>query len=218
MCVCVCVCVGGGGGGGGGGGTPHRESCETSSRTVSWTSWCLGINHTYCHSVLMSQLHDDVIKWKHLTRYWPFVRGKFTGQRWVPHTKASDAERWCFLWSAQKKRLSKQSWGWWFETPSRPLWRHCYAITTIVGMLTHAEGLLSFLECIPMLHVFTLDNLWSCLYLRLDDNNNISLYIFVISNRNCQMHRLPNIGTEKTDYKNSFGRINLPSFYVSAIL
>ena len=23
------------------------------------------------------------------------------------------------------KRLSKQSWGWWFETPSRSLWRHC---------------------------------------------------------------------------------------------
>ena len=26
------------------------------------------------------------------------------------------------------KRLSKQSWGWWFETPSRPLWRHCNVI------------------------------------------------------------------------------------------
>ena len=24
-------------------------------------------------------------------------------------------------------RLSKQSWGWWFETPSRSLWRHCNA-------------------------------------------------------------------------------------------
>ena len=23
------------------------------------------------------------------------------------------------------KQLSIQSWGWWFETPSRPLWRHC---------------------------------------------------------------------------------------------
>ena len=23
------------------------------------------------------------------------------------------------------KRLSKQLWGWWFETLSRPLWRHC---------------------------------------------------------------------------------------------
>ena len=25
------------------------------------------------------------------------------------------------------KRLRKQSWGWWFETLSRPLWRHCNA-------------------------------------------------------------------------------------------
>ena len=26
------------------------------------------------------------------------------------------------------KQLSKQSWGWWFETPSRPLWRRCSGI------------------------------------------------------------------------------------------
>ena len=26
--------------------------------------------------------------------------GEFTGHRWVPLTKASDAELWCFLWSA----------------------------------------------------------------------------------------------------------------------
>ena len=25
------------------------------------------------------------------------------------------------------KQVSKQSWGWWFETPSRPLWHHCNA-------------------------------------------------------------------------------------------
>ena len=25
--------------------------------------------------------------------------GKFTGHRWISHTKASDAELWCFLWS-----------------------------------------------------------------------------------------------------------------------
>ena len=25
------------------------------------------------------------------------------------------------------KLLSKQSWGWWFETPLCPLWRHCDA-------------------------------------------------------------------------------------------
>ena len=25
---------------------------------------------------------------------------EFTGHRWIPYTKASDAELWCFLWSA----------------------------------------------------------------------------------------------------------------------
>ena len=50
--------------------------------------------------------------------------GEFTGLRWIPRTKASDAELWCFLWSVPDKRLSKQSWGWWFETQSGSLWRH----------------------------------------------------------------------------------------------
>ena len=39
--------------------------------------------------------HDDVIKWKHFPRYWPFMRGT-TGHRWIPLTKASDAELWFF--------------------------------------------------------------------------------------------------------------------------
>ena len=50
--------------------------------------------------------------------------GKFTGPRWIPHTKASDAELWCLLWCAPDNRFSKQSWSWWFETLSCPLWRH----------------------------------------------------------------------------------------------
>ena len=49
--------------------------------------------------------------------------GEFTGPRWIPRTKASDAKLWCFLWSAHK-RLSKLWWGWWLKTPSCPLWRH----------------------------------------------------------------------------------------------
>ena len=42
----------------------------------------------------------------------------FTSYRWIPRTKASDAD------FRLNKRLSKQSRDWWFETPSRPLWRH----------------------------------------------------------------------------------------------
>ena len=64
--------------------------------------------------------HDDIIKWKHFPRNWPFHRS-----RWFPRTKASDAELWCFFDLSLNKRLSKQSLGWWFETQSRPLWRHC---------------------------------------------------------------------------------------------
>ena len=33
-------------------------------------------------------------------------------------------ELWCFFDLRVNKRLSKQSWGWWFETLSRPWWRH----------------------------------------------------------------------------------------------
>ena len=50
--------------------------------------------------------------------------GEFTGPRWIPHTKASDAELWCFFDLQTNKRLSKQWWGWWLETLSRPLCRH----------------------------------------------------------------------------------------------
>ena len=49
--------------------------------------------------------------------------GKFTGHRWIPLT--SDAELWYFFDLCLNKRLSKQSLGWWFETSSRSLWRHC---------------------------------------------------------------------------------------------
>ena len=51
--------------------------------------------------------------------------GEFTGPRWIPRTKASDAELWCFFHLRLNKRLSKQSQGWWFETLSHPLWRQC---------------------------------------------------------------------------------------------
>ena len=58
---------------------------------------CFYLNNMY--GVTLWPMHDGVIKWRHFPRYWPFVR-EFTGPRWIPHTKASDAELWCFLWSA----------------------------------------------------------------------------------------------------------------------
>ena len=124
-------------------------------------------------------LHDDVIKWKHFPRYWPFVRGihrspvnsPHKGQwrgalifslicLWINGWVNTDLAWWrhqmeafsallaicagnspvpgefpaqrpvtrsfdIFFDLPLNKRLSKQSWGWWFETLSRSLWRHC---------------------------------------------------------------------------------------------
>ena len=58
--------------------------------------------------------------------------GEFIGHRWIPRTKASDAD--VFFDLSLNKRLSKQSWGWWFETPLRPLWRHCNGQMNAVHM------------------------------------------------------------------------------------
>ena len=85
----------------------------------------------------VSVLHDDVIKWKHFPRYWTFVReftvtSEFPSQR--PVTRSFDVSFDLCL----NKLLSKQSWGWWFETSSRSLWRHCDAcIITMTSQEHH---------------------------------------------------------------------------------
>ena len=69
--------------------------------------------------------HDDVIKWI----YFPSTSlticagnspttDEFPAQR--PVTRSFNV----FFDLRPNKRFRKQSWGWWFETPSRPLWRH----------------------------------------------------------------------------------------------
>ena len=51
--------------------------------------------------------------------------GEFTGHRRIPLTKNSGAELCCSFDLRLNKRLSKQPCGWWSETPSPSLWRHC---------------------------------------------------------------------------------------------
>ena len=53
------------------------------------------------------------------------VTGEFPSQR--PVTRSFDVVFDLCL----NKRLSKQSWGWWFETPTCPLWRHCNGCTDL---------------------------------------------------------------------------------------
>ena len=73
--------------------------------------------------------HDDVIKWKHFPRYWPFLRGIHRSPVNSPHKgQWGGALTFSFFDLHLNKRLTKQSWSWWFETPPCPLWRHCNAV------------------------------------------------------------------------------------------
>ena len=78
-----------------------------------------------CYSSILCL--DDVIKWKHIPRYWPFVRGIHRSPVNSPHKCQWRGALMFLIVLRLNKRLSKQLWGWWFETPSRPLWHHCNA-------------------------------------------------------------------------------------------
>ena len=63
------------------------------------------------------------------------VTGKFPAQR--PVTRSFDI----FLDLRLNKLLNKQSWGWWFETQSRPLWRYYngWVISPHIHMFTQID-------------------------------------------------------------------------------
>ena len=94
-------------------------------------SWCLPRLLTPTHSywlidnqanrksgVEVAKPHDDVM--------------------WV--TQSFDA----FFDLRLNKRLSIQSWGWWFETPSCPLWRHPNEFDTLVNSNDHPISTIGF--------------------------------------------------------------------------
>ena len=98
---------------------------------------CLGLLHTNCFSPginrqhSLATVHDDVMKWTHFSALLAIcaenspVTGEFPAQR--PVTRSFDV----FFYLLQIKRLSKRWWGWWFETPLRPIWGHYYVPTPL---------------------------------------------------------------------------------------
>ena len=130
---------------------PHRRTSYTFLRLNASTSVRDERNRSRIREAGNSQLErkslakesmnpDDVIKWKKFPRYWPFLRGiqRFHGE--FP-AKRPVTRRFDVLFDlCLNKQLSKQSWGWWFETLSRPLWRHRNDHAEIWGLLVHGES------------------------------------------------------------------------------
>ena len=66
------------------------------------------------------------------------VTGEFPTQR--PVTRSFDVSLICAL----NKRLREQSWGWWFEMPSRSLWRRCNVSVYQLDVLPFSDVLNMF--------------------------------------------------------------------------
>ena len=131
----------------------HESECDMTWLSVLWDVSMLSIHQLLpfawwyemvaeiLHTAPFHSTHDDVIKWTHFPRYWSFVRGIHQSPVNSPHKGQWRGALMFYL----NKRLSKQSWGWWLETPSHPLWRHCNAVI----MSIHMDGNLHTPDWLP---------------------------------------------------------------------
>ena len=104
----------------------YRPEIWSAPRQRYWQDACCSVRTILHLEIFTLHLLCNRSWWRHqmetltallaLCAWSPFT-GEFPSQR--PVTRSFGA------FFDLYKRLSKQSWGWWFETPSRPLWRHC---------------------------------------------------------------------------------------------
>ena len=107
---------------------PHEPCYQGSYRGAKlWSDWiiistkkktCIFKGFTlWAHNLFVKSIHNDAVMRRrtgpslvyiimmtssngNIFRVTGHLCGEFTGPRWIPRTKASDAELWCFLWSA----------------------------------------------------------------------------------------------------------------------
>ena len=112
---------------------------ETTCR--SYIHHCNAITFSYqlypCISQILKNRNPDCAWWRHRMETFSAllaicagnspVPGEFPSQR--PVTRSFNV----FFDMCLNKQLNKQSRGWWFETLSPSLWRHCNAMTTVAN-------------------------------------------------------------------------------------
>ena len=86
---------------------------------------------------------------------------------WIPLTKASDVELWCFLYLHLRRRLSRKSRRRWLVTPSRSLWHHSNVLITHLAL----EKMAAILA----------DDNFKCIFLNENDRIPISISLNLFS-------------------------------------
>ena len=81
-------------------------------------------HHSASPTIMMTSPNGNIF---HVTG--PFW-GEFPGHRWVPLTQVSNAERWCFLWSASEQKVEQTHW--WSSTQPGTCTQPCPIVHTAV--------------------------------------------------------------------------------------
>ena len=99
---------------------PYTHTHRYMPNGMAWHDWSF-INTIKHHMILNTTLICTTLSWwrYQMETFFALLTGEIPAQR--PVTRSFDV----FFDLCLNKRLSKQSWGWWFMTPSRSLWRHC---------------------------------------------------------------------------------------------
>ena len=98
---------------------PGQNSCTFMTYIISYILYGHGTTRPVPVFIVIAMMTSSN---GNIFRVTDHLCGKFTGPRSQrPVTRSFDV----FFDLRPNKRLSVQSRGWWFETPSRPLWRHC---------------------------------------------------------------------------------------------
>ena len=108
-----------------------RDTCFTtdisSLRHVTISNENIELPHRILQAATMMTSSKGII-----FRVTGHLCGEFTGSRWIPRKRPVKRSFDVYFDLRLNKRLSKQAWGWWFETPSCPIWRHCNDCRTLV--------------------------------------------------------------------------------------
>ena len=104
-----------------------------------------------------------------------------------PVTRSFDV----FFYLRLNKRLSKQSWGWWFETLSGPLWRHCNVLAPRCIIIPQAVALYLLYRMIVCMQVGLvlsrgeIDDTYEICYNVLNQHHSDAPYISSVNTMRC---------------------------------
>ena len=85
------------------------EEMHLKMSSWQWRQFCVGLNVLTTKGIMhvhTLEIHMDNTWWRHqmetFSALLAICAGNSRGNRWIPRTKASYAELWCFLWSASE--------------------------------------------------------------------------------------------------------------------